>query len=109
MIHLTMYRQADGRYTGFTCKGHAGFAEYGQDVVCAGVSALVITTVRSLDELVTDEVTASSDEKTGCVTCRLGRPASKEAALLLDALLLGCRAIREEYGNKYITITFREV
>ena len=104
MIRLTMHRQAEGSYTGFTCEGHAGFGEYGQDIVCAGVSALVITTVRSIEALAPDEVTASSDEETGFVACELGKPASKEAALLL-----GCEAIREEYGNEYITITFREV
>ncbi len=109
MIRLTMYKQAEGGYAGFTCKGHAGYGTHGQDIVCAGVSALVITTVQSIETLTSDEIESHSDEDTGTVTCRFHRPASKEAALLLDALLLGCRSIRETYGTKYITITFKEV
>ncbi len=109
MIQLTMFRQADGNYTGFTCKGHAGYGDYGQDVVCAGTSALVLTIINSIDALTKDVVEASVEEETGEVHCDLKAPASKEAKLLLDALLLGCDSIRAEYGNEYITITFKEV
>ena len=30
----------DGQVTGFVCAGHAGYAEAGEDIVCAAVSAL---------------------------------------------------------------------
>ena len=49
------------------------------------------------------------DEETGEVICSFAQPASKEATLLLDALLIGCRSIAAEYGDDYIEITFREV
>jgi len=31
----------DGRITGFSVSGHSGYAEAGQDIVCAAVSAVV--------------------------------------------------------------------
>ncbi len=109
MIQLTMYRQADGNYTGFSCKGHAGYADHGQDIVCAGVSALVLTVVQSLETLTEDKTEVSVEEAAGSVRCMLQEPSSEKARLLLDALFLGCQSIRKEYGKQYITIKFREV
>ncbi len=40
MIRLKVYRQEDGKISGFKLTGHSGTAERGQDIVCAGVSAL---------------------------------------------------------------------
>ncbi len=37
--------------SGIFSKGHAGYAEEGQDIVCAAVSALIINTVNSLENL----------------------------------------------------------
>ena len=109
MIQLTMYKTADGNYTGFTCEGHAGYGRYGQDIVCAGVSTLVITIINSIDTLTSDVIFADSEEDTGYVTCTFKDTPSKEADLLLNALLLGVQSIREEYGNEYISITYKEV
>ena len=36
-------RKTNGRYSGFSCSGHAGYAESGSDIVCAAVSVLVIS------------------------------------------------------------------
>ena len=52
MIQVTIFRDSteDGDvYTGVELLGHAGFAQSGQDIVCAAVSALIITTVNSLE------------------------------------------------------------
>ena len=42
MIEVTVYQNTDGKKIGFSSVGHAGNDEYGHDIVCAGVSALVI-------------------------------------------------------------------
>ena len=42
MIQITFHKTRTGDYQGFTCSGHAGYAAYGEDIVCAAVSALVI-------------------------------------------------------------------
>ena len=43
MIEITVYRNQNNLYTGFDCIGHAGYANAGEDVVCAGVSALAVS------------------------------------------------------------------
>ena len=30
------------------CKGHAGYAEYGKDIVCASFSTMIITTINAI-------------------------------------------------------------
>ena len=50
MINITV-KKRKGSYLDFLSKGHAGYAEEGQDIVCAAVSALIITTVNSLENL----------------------------------------------------------
>ncbi|MDE5556703.1 MAG: ribosomal-processing cysteine protease Prp [Ruminococcus sp.] len=40
MVHAEFY-QSDGLFKGFDISGHAGYAEYGSDVVCASISSAV--------------------------------------------------------------------
>ncbi|MCI6715321.1 MAG: ribosomal-processing cysteine protease Prp, partial [Lachnospiraceae bacterium] len=42
MTKITFHTTKTGEYRGFTCEGHAGYADYGQDIVCASISVLVI-------------------------------------------------------------------
>ena len=41
---------------GLTITGHAGFADSGNDIVCAGVSAIVQTLIRSVEDLTVDTI-----------------------------------------------------
>lgn len=41
-------RKPGEHYTEYQVQGHAGYAEYGKDIVCASVSALTITLENSL-------------------------------------------------------------
>ena len=49
MTTITFSKNQDGSYLGFDCFGHAGYAQAGDDIVCAGISALVINMINSLD------------------------------------------------------------
>lgn len=49
-------------------KGHAGFAEYGQDIVCAGVSALFLAAVDTLEKML-----SGADERRLIVDIERGR------------------------------------
>ena len=44
-----------------TIKGHAGFADYGKDIVCASVSSIVTTTVNNI-HVVNSKVLNYSDD-----------------------------------------------
>ena len=40
MINAEIYKQEDGKITGFLIDGHANTAPHGQDIFCAGVSTI---------------------------------------------------------------------
>ncbi|MFV0464861.1 MAG: ribosomal-processing cysteine protease Prp [Lachnospiraceae bacterium] len=109
MTRVTIYRNTNGQYTGFDCTGHAAFGEYGQDFVCAGVSALVINTINSIAIFSNEKFETDSDEETGRITLNFLQPAYKEADLFMKSLVLGLQAIQNNYGNDYIILNFEEV
>ena len=96
-------------FLGFECLGHAGYAEEGEDIVCAGISALVINTVNSLGLYTKDAFSTDSDEETGKISLSFSSPAGHDADLLMKSLVLGLQGIQNTYGNDYIILKFREV
>ena len=87
MTKITIFRNQDQAFLGFDCLGHAGYAEEGEDIVCAGISALVINTINSLGVYTKEKFSTDSDEETGMIT----------------------QGIQNTYGNDYIILTFKEV
>ena len=61
MITITV-KKRNGNYLEFVSKGHAGYAEEGQDIVCAAVSVLVINTVNSLETFTDDQFEVQEDD-----------------------------------------------
>ncbi|GHU40425.1 cysteine protease [Clostridia bacterium] len=106
MIRITVYQQAEEDYTGFDCIGHAGYAKSGEDVICAGVSALVINTVNSIGQFTADTFDCQDDEKTGKISLRFQKEVSDQTKLLLKAMLLGLTGIRDFYGESFIRLKF---
>ena len=109
MTKITIFRNRDQVFTGFDCLGHAGYAEEGEDIVCAGISALVINTINSLGVYTKEKFSTDSDEETGMITLRFDAPAGHDADLFMKSLVLGLQGIQNTYGNDYIILTFKEV
>ena len=106
MITITV-KKRNGNYLEFVSKGHAGYAEEGQDIVCAAVSALIITTVNSLEEYTDDKFDVQ--EKDGFVSIHFRNDLSERGMLLMDSLLLGLTEIAGSYNNRYLTVKVKEV
>ena len=109
MIHVTIYKTLRAEYTGFDSLGHAGYAKAGADIVCAGVSALVLNTVNSLEALTEDIFSVDTDAEAGRISLRFQKSPSKDGKLLMDSLVLGLQGIQDTYGNKYISLICKEV
>ena len=54
MTTVTFHKTKDGVIKGFQSKGHAGYANAGEDIVCASISILVINTINALEQLTED-------------------------------------------------------
>ena len=106
MIVITVKKSA-GSYVSFTSKGHAGYAQSGQDIVCAAVSALIISTVNAIDTFTEDQIIEA--EKDGFVSFTFQNEPSEKAKLLMDSLMLGLTDIEKNYQNQYLTVKVREV
>ncbi|ROR29266.1 hypothetical protein EDD66_103202 [Mobilisporobacter senegalensis] len=105
MINISIYKNADGVYTGFKSSGHAGFANKGQDIVCAAVSVLVINTINSIETFTSDKFDLIMDEESGLIEFNVLTRISNESILLLKSLVLGLQGIAEDYGHDYIKLT----
>lgn len=69
------FRLENGKYTSFSVSGHAMFAGYGDDIVCAGVSSALQLTVNGITEILKVPADVDMDENEisltlpkGCVT-----------------------------------------
>ena len=109
MIDITIY-QSNDKITRIKSKGHAGYADNGQDIVCAAVSVLMINTFNSVDRFTFDRLEISSmDEEDGVMDITFPKEYSHDTKLLLDSLILGLKEITKEYGASFISLNFKEV
>ena len=115
MIRVTIYKIKGHEYAGFDVEGHSGFAEEGQDIVCAAVSILVINTINSIERLTEDKVSLVQCEKKGLINYRFETYASGDAHLLIRSMILGLESIIDEMEeqtgelNSWIELNFKEV
>ena len=107
MTKVTIYKNQNNECVEFKVIGHAGYAEEGEDIVCAGISVLTINTLNSMEALTDAVFSVDSDENSGSIKCRMLN-STKESTLLLDAMILGLQMMAENY-SEYIDLKFREV
>jgi Predicted ribosomal protein len=105
MIDITVFTKKD-EYVGIESKGHAGYANEGEDIVCAAVSALMINTVNAIEVFTNDKFTCN--QKDGYLELHLTGATGEKSELLMKTLVMGLTGIQENYGDKYIKIEFKE-
>ena len=80
-----------------TVSGHAGFAEAGKDIVCAGVTALIQTLIKSVDDLTEDKI--EYEISPGRADIHYG-DLSEAGKLLIDSFFIGVCAIADEFPDQ---------
>ncbi len=110
MIQITIYQNQKQDIIGLSTIGHAGYDEYGHDIVCAAASILVINTINSIEKFTSDEFEVSSDEETGKIDFRFLDVPSHDADLLMKALIQGLMDMSDDLNYaEFIDVTFEEV
>lgn len=84
----------DVRKDGVTVSGHAGYAESGKDIVCAGATALVQGLIRSIEGLTRDQI--QYDITPGRADIHF-KNLSEAGRLLVDSFFLGICLIVDEF------------
>ena len=108
MITITIFQNQES-VTGFRCIGHADYAEYGSDIICAGASALVVNAINSIENLTSSAYHLDTDEESGLIDFRLEQKADHDTSVLLLSMILGLQGIQSNYGSEYLIIDFKEV
>ena len=95
----------DDRITGFSVSGHSGYAEQGQDIVCAAISAVVTMAEATINDVCGAKAKVRVKEEDARVTLTL--PASCDEEETVQAVLAGMMVtlcnMRDDYPD-YIEV-----
>ena len=109
MINVIIKRDKDKVAKGIEIKGHAGYAEYGQDIICSAVSSLALNMANSVEEFTDDHFEGSVSDDGGYFSFSFPGGMSSGSQLLMKSLILGLQNIPRDYGAENINFRFREV
>lgn len=94
MISVVFYEDKGKLLKGFLASGHAGFLEYGKDIVCAAVSCAIQMCCNGITEILKQRVIIDCSE--GKISLNV-ESNEKSIQNFLGALKLQLSLIEEEY------------
>ena len=114
MTTIIIRKDNENTYRGFICMGHAGYAKkrlFGKspDILCSAISALVISTMNSLEELAGEKLAVTSNEETGFIKCDFESVLQEKSVFLMDSMVFSLENLSKEYGAQYLQVKFEEV
>jgi len=109
MVRVTVFREL-GTPVGFELIGHAGQGAYGEDIVCAGISAITETALLGVTDVL--KLDAAMVREEGHVRCELLRDTAGEdlekAAIVFNTMIAGLTSLQQAYP-KSLKFSYREV
>ncbi len=106
MINVDIKLNDEGQITDVIMDGHADFAEHGQDIVCAGASAVVFGSVNAIIGLTAERPDIDYSDDGGYFHVRSVDISNEQAQLILQSMLVSLQTIEEEY-NEYIKLNLK--
>lgn len=107
MIKVDIFYQ-DDRLSGFSVQGHAGFAEAGSDIYCAGVSAISQTILLGLINNLS--LKPDYEMHKGCLTVKLPQQLNSDdgqkAQIILTTFEAGITSMARSYPQ-YVKVDIR--
>ena len=93
------------RITGFSVSGHSGYAEAGEDIVCAAISAVVTMAEATINDVCGGKAKVRVKEEDARVTLTLPASCEEEDSIqaALTGLMLYLIALRDDYSD-YIEV-----
>lgn len=110
MIKVTI-KKSSGRLLGFTYEGHADYADHGQDIVCAGVTAQLMMAYNGLEEILGIPMSLDMAAEGGYLSFAINTsqaPEIERAQVIMETLKLGLSGIKQQYEEN-ITLIEEEV
>ena len=100
MIKIQINR-TNKKYSSLQVSGHSNYDEHGKDIVCAGVSAIVIGGLNALT--IEDKKNIFAEVKDGYVNIDVLDLNNDKLQLIIDVMVVQLKSIEESY-KKYIKI-----
>ena len=101
MIRIALFRAGE-KILGFECKGHAGYAEAGNDIVCAAVSILTTTCANALESVA--GVMAEAEVRDGYMKVLLPeQEATEKTQIIFRTIHQGLQDLSDAYP-KYLRL-----
>ena len=95
----------DDRITGFSVSGHSGYAEAGQDIVCAAISAVVTMAEATINDVCGAKAKVRVKSDTARITLTLPASCDEEESIqaVLAGMMLTLISMRDDYPD-YIEV-----
>lgn len=109
-INISLWCDEQDRIHQFEVSGHAGYAEAGQDIVCAAVTALTFSAVNGLEHFLAgapEVMMADGGYLKWTLPLNVNELVLNQAQWILLTMRLGLEGIQAEYGSEYIKIDIR--
>ena len=96
----------EGRISGFTVSGHSGYAEAGQDIVCAAISAVVTMAETTINDVCGAKAKVRVKDENARVSLTLPASCDEEESVqaVLSGMMLTLISLREDYPD-YIEVS----
>lgn len=102
MTNIKIFKN-NGYISCVQCMGHSGYAQSGEDIVCAGISSLVQTAVLGLLMVAKINVNLTRDDEAGYLKASLPNNLTEEekhdSQVILCTMLCGLSDLRETYSD----------
>ena len=112
MINVVIEKDPSGKICSFTMDGHADYAEHGQDIVCAGASAVSFGAINSIMVLTNVEPEIEQKNGGGFLRCVIPETTTKKemekVQLLLEGMVVSLQTIEQQYGD-FINVAIKTV
>ena len=95
----------DDRITGFSVSGHSGYAEAGQDIVCAAITTAVTMAEATINDVCGAKAKVRVKDDDARITLMLPASCDEEETVqaVLSGLMLTLISLREDYPD-YIEV-----
>ena len=95
----------DERLTGFSVSGHSGYAEAGEDIVCAAITTAVTMAEATINDVCGAKAKVRVKEEDARITLTLPASCDEEESVqaVLAGMLLTLCSLRDEYPD-YIEV-----
>lgn len=102
MIKANFELDSQNNILSFQVTGHAESGPYGQDIVCAAISVLTISTINGLEEVIDMHPQVISDDTEGGFISVQKLEIDHDSQILLKTLINGIRDVAKSYPDNII-------